>query len=172
VGLALLPDPSPKAGGAAQSRAARAQQTITMLRDWRRSFLEGMQTTVFPVTNLVLTYPGDAEIARAVERMATANVPHPPNRCAGTLARALGWGLGDAADWAERLPSRGYVERPDRLARPGDILVWQFSFGPRGNQHIGVAVRQGDRLMLLSNLSGRLCTVPLQGGYRAFYKPR
>ena len=172
VGLALLPDPSPQAGPAARSRAARAQRTINTLRDWRRSFLEGMQTSVFPVSNLVLTYPTQAEIARAVQRLATANVPHEPNRCAGTLAYALGWGLGDAAQWADGLPSRGYVERADHLARPGDILVWQFSFGPRGNQHVGIAVRQGDRLMLLSNLSGRLCTVPLQGGYRAFYKPR
>ncbi len=128
-----------------------------------------MQTGIFG--NLVLTYPRDQEVSRAVERMATASVDHVPNMCAGTMREALGWGLGDAAQWLKRLPERGYVPRKDGLARPGDILVWPFTYGSRHSQHIGVAVNQGGKLMLLSNLSGTLGTTELTGGYVAFYRP-
>ena len=66
---------------------------------------------------------------------------------------------------------RGYLARRDGLARPGDILVWPFTFPPRGSQHIGIAVQQDGRLMLLSNLSGRLGTTRIEPGYIAFYNP-
>ncbi|MGQ9731204.1 MAG: hypothetical protein ACUVX8_07995 [Candidatus Zipacnadales bacterium] len=149
-----------------------AQRRIERLRAWRESFVAGMQTTVFPETGLTLTYPRDGEIARAVERMATRRVSHLPNMCAHTLAEALGWGLGDAAMWARRLPERGYKLREDGIARPGDILVWPFTYGPRRSQHVGIAVAQGGTIMLLSNESGTLGTTPLKEGYLAFYKPR
>ena len=142
---------------------------LARLREWRNSFTAGMQTGIFG--NLVLTYPRDQEVSRAVERMATASVDHVPNMCAGTMREALGWGLGDAAQWLKRLPERGYVPRKDGLARPGDILVWPFTYGSRHSQHIGVAVNQGGKLMLLSNLSGTLGTTELTGGYVAFYRP-
>jgi len=87
------------------------------------------------------------------------------------MAEALGWGLGDAADWADGLPSRGYRLREDGLCRPGDILVWRFTYGSRMNQHIGFAVLQGGRMMLLSNSAGRLGTSEILPGYLAFYKP-
>jgi hypothetical protein len=103
--------------------------------------------------------------------MATAQVTHVPDRCARTMREALGWGLGDAAVWMNRLPERGYKPRQDGLARPGDILVWPFTYGPRRSQHIGVAVSQAGKLMLLSNLGGTLGTTELLGGYVAFYKP-
>ncbi len=143
---------------------------LAKLRDWRDSFTAGMQTGIFG--NLILTYPRDEEVARAVEKMAAGQVGHIPNMCAGTLREALGWGLGDAAQWLKRLPERGYLARKDGLARPGDILVWPFTYGPRRSQHIGLAVNQGGKLMLLSNLSGTLGTTELVGGYVAFYKPR
>ncbi|MCE5239378.1 efflux RND transporter periplasmic adaptor subunit, partial [bacterium] len=142
---------------------------LARLREWRNSFTAGMQTGIFG--NLVLTYPRDQEVSRAVERMATASVDHIPNMCAGTMREALGWGLGDAAQWLKRLPERGYLPRKDGLARPGDILVWPFTYGSRHSQHIGVAVNQGGKLMLLSNLSGTLGTTELTGGYVAFYRP-
>jgi len=71
----------------------------------------------------------------------------------------------------DRLPERGYKPRIDGLARPGDILVWPFTYGPRRSQHIGVAVSQGGKLMLLSNLGGTLGTTELLGAYVAFYRP-
>lgn len=151
-----------------KQRPEHAKRLAT-LRQWRESFIEGMTTTLFG--DLSLTYPRQGEVARAVERMATAQVSHDNNRCARTMREALGWGLGDAAMWMKRLPEKGYVPRADGLARPGDILVWPFTYGPRRNQHIGIAVNQGGRLMLLSNLSGTLGTVELQPGYLAFYQP-
>ena len=144
-------------------------QRLSALHKWRDSFTSGMTTGIFG--NLVLTYPRDNEIGRAVEKMATVQVTHEPDRCARTMREALGWGLGDAAVWMDRLPERGYKPRTDGLARPGDILVWPFTYGPRRSQHIGVAVSQGGKLMLLSNLSGTLGTTELQGGYVAFYRP-
>jgi len=143
---------------------------LAKLREWRKSFVEGMQTGLFG--NLMLTYPREGEICQAVEKMATGRVSHEPNRCARTLREALGWGLGDAAEWLKRLPERGYRPRPDGLARPGDILVWPFTYGPRRTQHIGIAVSQNGKLMLLSNLNGVLGTSELVGGYVAFYKPK
>ncbi|MHB8997428.1 MAG: efflux RND transporter periplasmic adaptor subunit [Armatimonadota bacterium] len=153
---------------AAQQKPEQAQK-LASLRKWRDSFTAGMTTGIFG--NLVLTYPRDNEVGRAVEKMATAQVTHVPDRCARTMREALGWGLGDAAVWMNRLPERGYRARADGLARPGDILVWPFTYGPRRNQHIGVAVSQAGKLMLLSNLSGTLGTTELLGGYVAFYKP-
>ena len=67
--------------------------------------------------------------------------------------------------------TRGYIARRDGLARPGDIPVWPYT-SPAGRQHIGVAVQQNGRLMLLSNLNGRLGTSAIEGGYLAFYDPR
>lgn len=148
-----------------------AEKKLQRLREWHDSFVEGMKTTVFPDTGLVLTYPREGEISRAVERMATGRVSHIPNMCARTLAEALGWGLGDAAMWAVRLPSRGYQLRPDGVPRPGDILVWPFTHGPRRSQHVGIAVGQAGTIMVLSNEGGVLGTQPLTAGYLAFYKP-
>jgi hypothetical protein len=142
---------------------------LALLKKWRDSFIAGMTTTLFG--GLALTYPREGEIARAVERMATSDVTHNYNRCARTMREALGWGLGDAAVWMKRLPEKGYAPRKDGLARPGDILVWPFTYGARQSQHIGIAVNQGGRLMLLSNLAGTLGTTELLGGYIAFHQP-
>jgi hypothetical protein len=148
-----------------------ARKKLARLQEWRRSFVEGMQTTVFPESGLTLTYPRDPEIARAVERMATRRVSHVPNMCARTLAEALGWGLGDAAMWATGLPGRGFVRRADGVARPGDLLVWPFTYGSGRSQHVGIAVGQGGAILLLSNQTGVLGTEPLTGGYLAFHRP-
>ncbi len=146
------------------------EQRLSQLRQWRESFVEGMTTTVFD-RRVVLTYPRRGEITRVIERMARAEVSHYPNLCALTMRQALGWGLGDAHTWATRLPERGYKVRQDGIPRPGDILVWPFTYGPHRNQHIGVAVQQNGKMMLLSNLSGTLGTTDILGGYIAFYKP-
>ncbi len=148
-----------------------AEEKLDRLVDWRESFVEGMRTTVFPETDLTLTYPRTGDSARAVERMATRRVSHRPNLCAGTMRQALGWGLGDAAAWARRLPERGYKLREDGVARPGDILVWPFTYGPSRSQHIGIAVGQGGTVMLLSNEGGVLGTTRLKPHYLAFHKP-
>jgi hypothetical protein len=147
-----------------------AQRKLERLREWHDSFVEGMKTTVFPESGLTLTYPRDGEVSLAVERMATRRVSHLPNMCARTMAEALGWGLGDAAMWAQRLPERGYELREDGIARPGDILVWPFTYGARRSQHVGLAVGQSGTIMLLSNEEGVLGTQPLSGGYLAFHK--
>lgn len=167
VGLVRMAELDAQAPGT-YSNPANAQR-LAKLREWRESFTAGMQTGIFG--NLVLSYPRDREVGDAVERMASGRVSHIPNRCAGTMREALGWGLGDAAVWLRRLPERGYKPRKDGLARPGDILVWPFTYGGRQSQHIGIAVNQGGRLMLLSNLGGTLGTTELLGGYVAFYKP-
>jgi hypothetical protein len=167
VGIVRLGEVGAQAA-AAHDDPAQAQR-LAALRKWRDSFTSGMTTGIFG--NLVLTYPRNNEIGQAVEKMATAQVTHDPNRCARTMREALGWGLGDAAMWMDRLPERGYRPRSDGLARPGDILVWPFTYGPRRSQHIGVAVSQGGKLMLLSNLGGTLGTSELLGGYVAFYRP-
>ncbi len=155
---------SPQASDGAEGR-------LTRLKQWRKSFTEGMTTTMFG-EQLVLTYPASGQIKRAVEKMGTGRVSHVKNRCARTMAEALGWGLGDAANWANGLPRKGYELRQDGLARPGDILVWPFTYGPRGTQHVGVAVLQGGKLMMLSNLAGRLGTSEILAGYLAYHKPR
>jgi len=157
--------------GAPQTAASPDQKRLEALRKWREGFTDGMTRTLF-ADNVVLTYPKSGEIRRAIEKMATASVSHEPNLCARTMREALGWGLGDAHVWAQDLPSRGYLARGDGLARPGDILVWPFTFPPRGSQHIGIAVQQNGRLMLLSNLNGRLGTSSIEPGYLAFYNPR
>lgn len=146
------------------------KKRLEKLAKWRKSFTEGMTSTIF-ADRLVLAYPAQGEARAAIERMASGRVTHVTNRCARTMAEALGWGLGDAADWADGLPSRGYRLREDGLCRPGDILVWRFTYGSRMNQHIGFAVLQGGRMMLLSNSAGRLGTSEILPGYLAFYKP-
>ncbi len=147
------------------------RRLLEQLRRHRQSFVEGLTTTIFN-KQVVLTYPRHGEIARAIERMAAGKVSHHPNMCAQTMRQALGWGLGDAAQWAVRLPERGYRIRSDGVPRPGDILVWPFTYGPNHTQHIGIAVQQGGKMMLLSNLNGKLCTSDILGGYIAFYKPK
>jgi len=147
-----------------------AQKKLERLREWHDSFIEGMKTTVFPESGLTLTYPREAETTLAIERMATRRVSHAPNMCARTVAEALGWGLGDAAMWATGLPGRGYEARKDGIARPGDIVVWPFTYGARRSQHVGIAVGQAGTVMLLSNQEGALGTQPLLGGYLAFHR--
>ena len=149
-----------------------ARKKLHRLQNWRKSFVEGMKTTVFPQTGLALTYPREGEPAVAIERMAAGRVSHVPNMCAATLGQALGWCLGDAAMWAHRLPEKGYKVREDGVARPGDILVWPFTFGASRSQHVGIAVAQGGAMMVLSNSGGTLGTQPLSGGYLAFYRPK
>jgi hypothetical protein len=168
VGLLRLGESEQTAQAALEPNSAQAKR-LASLRQWREQFTSGMTTSVFG--ELPLTYPRTGEIKAAVERMATSRVSHDPNRCARTLREALGWGLGDAAQWMHRLPQRGYLARPDGLARPGDILVWPFTYGSRRTQHIGIAVSQGGRLMLLSNLAGTLGTTELVPGYMAYYQP-
>jgi len=51
-----------------------------------------------------------------------------PGRNAETMREALGWVLGDAHQWATRLPRVGYVPREDGLPRPG----WAGLFQPDG----------------------------------------
>ncbi|MEA3402007.1 MAG: efflux RND transporter periplasmic adaptor subunit [Armatimonadota bacterium] len=143
---------------------------LAALEQWRASYVDGMTTTVLD-DDTTLTYPAEGEIRDAVQAMIEGRVSHRPNLCALTMRQALGWGLGDAHQWAYRLPRMGYVARDDGLPRPGDILVWPFTWGARGSQHIGIAVRQGRRLMLLSNLGGRLGTTEILDGYIAFHRP-
>ncbi len=159
--------PDPKQAAAA---SPAAKQRLKKLAEWRQSFTEGMTTTIF-ANKLVLTYPAEGEIRGAVEKMATGRVSHVKNRCARTMAEAFGWGLGDAADWANGLPRKGYQLREDGLCRPGDILVWPFTYGPRRNQHVGIAVLQSGRMMTLSNSAGRLGTSEILPGYLAFHRP-
>lgn len=159
-----------EASGNSPVEDPEARKRLASLKRWREGFVQGMVRTQFD-QGVVLTYPKSGEIRRAIERMATGRVSSVPNRCARTMREALGWGLGDAHVWARLLPGKGYVPRADGLARPGDILVWPFTYPPRGTQHIGIAVQQNGRLMLLSNLSGTLGTVPIQPGYLAFHKP-
>ncbi len=143
---------------------------LAALDEWRRSYLDGMVTTVLS-DGSAITFPAEGEVSTAVRRMLTGRVSHGRNLCARTMREALGWGLGDAHSWAYRLPHRGYVPRADGGVRPGDILVWPFSYGPGRSEHIGIAVRQGRKLVLLSNLSGCLGTSEIPGGYIAFHQP-
>ena len=152
---------------AADPKRARS---LAAIEAWRASYIEGMTTTILS-DGSVLSYPADGEINDAVRAMLEGRVENIPNRCAATMRTALGWGLGDAHHWAQRLPQMGYVEREDGLPRPGDILVWPFTYGSARSQHIGIAVRQGRKLMLLSNLSGRLGTSEIVGGYMTFHRP-
>ncbi len=165
--LRLTPMPRFAAGGQTDETAARR---LAAIDEWRASYIEGMTTSILD-DGTAITYPADGELCDAVRAMLEGRVNHRPNLCAATMREALGWGLGDAHQWAERLPAMGYVEREDGLPRPGDILVWPFTYGPGHSQHIGIAVRQGRRLMLLSNLDGRLGTSEILGGYMAFHRP-
>jgi len=162
--------PMPRMQGTVSQPSARSAARLAALREWRTSYIDGMVTTVID-DGTAMTYPRDGEVSRAVRRMLQGRVSHTPNLCAGTMREALGWGLGDAHAWAHRLPHVGYQVREDGLPRPGDILVWPFTYGPGRAEHIGIAVRQGRRLMLLSNLGGRLGTSEISGGYLAFHHP-
>lgn len=150
--------------------AAESTHRLAALREWRRTYVDGMTTAVLD-NGALISYPANGDVSEAVRLMLEGRVNHRPNLCAATMREALGWGLGDAHQWATRLPHKGYVPREDGLPRPGDILVWPFTYGPDRSQHIGFAVRQGRKLMLLSNLSGRLGTTEVLDGYIAFYKP-
>lgn len=116
-----------------------------------------------------IVFPAAVPTASAIRKMALRQVSSRPNRCAGTMREALGWGLGDAHVWAKKLPYKGFEKRPKNGARPGDIVVWPFTFGSRGSQHIGFAVGTDNGVKLLSNLSGNLCVSRLAPGYAAFY---
>ena len=166
--LALVP-PVPRFGPA-PCPDPKLQDNLKQLHDWQSSFADGMTTAIYN-QKLLLSYPREGEVSQAVEMMMKGEVEHDPGYCARTLRLALGWGLGDAYNWAVQLPQRGWQARADGLPRPGDILVWPFTYGRNHSQHIGVAVRQNERMMLLSNLEGRLGTSELVGGYIAFYKP-
>lgn len=165
--LRLTPMPRLTTTQLADEEGARR---LAALNQWRASYIEGMTTAILD-DGTVISYPAEGEINTAVRLMLEGRVSHRPNLCAATMREALGWGLGDAHKWAERLPARGYVKREDGLPRPGDILVWPFTYGPGNAQHIGIAVRQGRKLMLLSNLDGRLGTSEILPGYIAFYRP-
>jgi len=146
------------------------RERLARLHEWQESFIEGLTTAIYG-QRIILSYPREGAISAAVERMMNREVSHDPGYCARTLREALGWGLGDAYQWALRLPEHGYIPREDGIPRPGDILVWPFTYGSHHSQHIGVAVLQNGRLMLLSNLEGRLGTSEIVGGYIAYYKP-
>lgn len=153
-------------GGQGDEHAMR----LAALADWRRTYVDGMTTSILDDGTCV-TYPAQGNAGDAIRAMLRGQVSHRPNLCAATMREALGWGLGDAHRWATHLPRMGYVAREDRLPRPGDILVWPFTYGPNRTQHIGFAVRQGRKLMMLSNLSGHLGTTEILDGYIAFYRP-
>jgi len=139
-------------------RNPTTQETTGLTKDW------------FSRLGTSLIYPYNAETARAIQRMARGTVSSIYNRCAGTMREALGWGLGDAHNWTA-LPSRGYKQRPaEAQAQPGDIVVWPYTYGRRGSQHIGIAVGTDAGTRLLSNLSGHLGLSRLLPGYRAYYK--
>lgn len=115
-------------------------------------------------------FPTTAVTAQAIRRMANYQVSAGRNRCAHTMREALGWGLGDAHQWLS-LPSVGFMRRSSsEPAKPGDIVVWPFTFGSRHSQHIGIAVGTDTGVSLLSNLSGKICVSRLADGYAAFYK--
>ncbi|MFP4249496.1 MAG: efflux RND transporter periplasmic adaptor subunit [Armatimonadota bacterium] len=155
---------------ASDSEGDDGTDRLAALWEWRKTYIDGMTTTLLD-DGTCISYPADGDASTAVRLMLEGGVSHRPNLCAATMREALGWGLGDAHQWATRLPRVGYVPREDGLPRPGDILVWPFTYGPNRTQHIGFAVRQGRKLMLLSNLSGTLGTTEILGGYIAFYKP-
>jgi hypothetical protein len=116
-------------------------------------------------------YPKAAVTASAIVKIATRQVSSVRDRCARTMREALGWGLGDAHQWVS-LEKRGWARRkPGEGAKPGDIIVWPFTFGSRRTQHIGVAVGTSSGTRLLSNLSGNIAISRLAPGYRAYYKP-
>ena len=168
--LKLADMPRPATPASVNRDASAAQKRLAALRIWREAFNRGMTSTSL-APGVTLAYPRDGEANVGIERMLRGEVSHIPDRCAGSMREALGWGLGDAHVWAYDLPRVGYAARPAGLARPGDILVWPFTYGPRSSQHIGFAVQQNGRLMLLSNLSGNLGTTEILPGFIAFYRP-
>lgn len=118
-----------------------------------------------------ISYPESVSTARAIRRMAAGEVSSIPNRCAGSMAEALGWGLGDAHQWMG-LESRGFVRRSaGEPPQPGDILVWPFTFGRSHRQHVGFAVAAEGQVKLLSNLTGRIQLSGVLPGYAAFAPP-
>lgn len=118
----------------------------------------------------MLSYPARAATANAIQLMATHQVSTGRNRCARSVREALGWGLGDAHEWLS-LTKRGFTRRPKgECAQPGDIVVWPFTFGSNGSQHIGIAVGTEDGPKLLSNMLGNMQVSRLAPGYVAFYK--
>lgn len=116
-----------------------------------------------------IRFPAAVPTSKAIKKMALRQVSSKRNRCAGTMREALGWGLGDAHVWAKKLPKKGFAKRPKGGAKPGDIVVWPFTFGSRNSQHIGFVVEANGGVKLLSNLSGNLCVSRLAPGYAAFY---
>ncbi len=161
--------PMERLGDMAEQQADGAKH-LEALAEWRKTYVDGMTTAVLD-NGTCISYPSEGEVSNAIRLMLEARVHHRPNLCAATMREALGWGLGDAHQWATRLPKVGYVAREDGLPRPGDILVWPFTYGSGRSQHIGFAVRQGRKLMLLSNLTGSLGTTEVLDGYIAFYRP-
>jgi hypothetical protein len=124
----------------------------------------------FPLLGETLVFPAEADTADAIRRMATGRVSALPAYCARTLREALGWGLGDAAQWVA-LPTRGYRERLGTPPAPGDILVWPFTFAKHGGQHVGIAVgTPSGQIRLLSNLGGRIAVSIVPPGFRAFWR--
>jgi len=118
--------------------------------------------------NATILYPEDNSTSTAIRRMAAGQVSSITNRCAGSMREALGWGLGDAHQWMA-LDKRGFVKRaPGEPAQPGDIIVWPFTFGSARRQHIGFAVGQEGKTVLLSNLSGSIELSRILPGYSAF----
>lgn len=132
--------------------------------------LSGMTKDWFARLGTNLIYPAGGATANAIRLMARGEVSSIPNRCAGTMREALGWGLGDAHRWTS-LPSRGFQMRPAGTpAQSGDIVVWPFTFGSRNSQHVGIAVDTDSGMRMLSNLSGRLGLSRLLPGYRAYFR--
>ncbi len=118
--------------------------------------------------NATILYPQDSSTAAAIRKMAAGQVSSIPNRCAGSMREALGWGLGDAHQWMG-LDKRGFIKRePGEPTQPGDIVVWPFTFGSARRQHIGFAVGQEGKTVLLSNLSGSIELSQILPGYSAF----
>ena len=118
-----------------------------------------------------LTFPANAATAQAIRRMAAGQVSAVPYHCAATMREAMGFGLGDAHQWM-KLADCGFMMRPKGTpAQPGDIMVWPFTFGRRGSQHIGVAVGTASGVRLLSNMTGGVALTAVVPGYAAFYKP-
>lgn len=128
-----------------------------------------MSTEYFPLLGTRLTFPTKSETADAIRRMARGKVTSWYHYCARTMREALGWGLGDAHQWMA-LPKHNYIRRePGVKARPGDILVWPFTYGSSNTQHIGMAVGTDSGVKLLSNMNGRIQLDDLEPGYVAFW---
>lgn len=117
-----------------------------------------------------VSFPASGATSNAIRLMAAGKVSSRRNRCAGTMREAMGFGLGDAHEWTA-LPNHGYGQRAKGMpAQPGDVVVWPFTYGRRGSQHVGIAVGTENGTRLLSNLEGKLCLARLAPGYRAYYK--